>query len=185
MKTRIMKYLADGVKPADIVTIVGCSPSYISQLLHDEDFKAELEETIASSMSAPNAEDNRLTTRYVNIEHKLLSAMEGAMADAKLGEITRALEVVAKRQIDVKTLNKVPAPTTQVNVISLTLPASSNVARPKVIMNETKEVVAIGNDILAPMSSESVKSMFHQLKERAQNALSNASAGPVAIPADF
>lgn len=185
MKTRIMKYLADGVKPVDISTIVGCTPAYVSQLLKDEDFKAELEEYMQTHSSAPDAEDTRLTTRYVNIEHKLLSAMEGAMADAKLGEITRALEVVAKRQIDVKTLNKPVVPTTQVTMVSLTLPASSKIAAPKVIMNEAQEVIAIGNNVLAPMSSEGVKSMFQQIKERTQNAIAAAQTGPIAIPADF
>lgn len=185
MKNRIMKYLADGVKPKDISTIVGCTPAYVSQLLADEDFKAALNELIATSSAAPDAEDNKLTTKYVTMEHKLLGAMEAAMGDAKLGEITRALEVIAKRQTDVRAINK-PAPaTTSVNIISLTLPASSQFAQPKVIMNAAQEVVAIGQDALAPMSSEGVRSMFQQLRERTQDVLSNASNGPVAVPADF
>ena len=119
------------------------------------------------------------------MEHKLLASMEGALADAKLSEITRALEVVAKRQIDTKALNR-PAPqTTNVTMVSLTLPATSRIHVPQVVMNETQEVVAIGNDVLAPMSSEGVKSMFQQLKERKQNVTADAIQGQVAIPADF
>jgi len=180
-----MKYLADGVKPKDISTIVGCTPAYVSQLLADEDFKASLVELIATSSAAPDAEDNKLTTKYVTMEHKLLGAMEAAMGDAKLGEITRALEVIAKRQTDVRAINKPVPAATNVQIISLTLPASSQFAQPKVIMNAAQEVVAIGQDALAPMSSEGVRSMFQQLRERTQNVLSNAGNGPIAVPADF
>lgn len=185
MKNRIMKYLADGVKPKDISTIVGCTPAYVSQLLADEDFRAELTELIATSSAAPDAEDNKLTTKYVTMEHKLLGAMEAAMGDAKLGEITRALEVIAKRQTDVRAINK-PAPVANnIQIVNLTLPASSKISSPKVIMNEAQEVVAIGQDVLAPMSSEGVRSMFQQLKERTQNVIASANQGPVAVPADF
>lgn len=185
MKNRIMRYLADGVKPANISTIVGCKPSYISQLLADEDFQAQLAELIEQTQAEPDIEEKSLTSKYVTMEHKLLASMEGALADAKLSEITRALEVVAKRQIDTKALNR-PAPqTTNVTMVSLTLPATSRIHVPQVVMNETQEVVAIGNDVLAPMSSEGVKSMFQQLKERKQNVTADAIQEQVAIPADF
>lgn len=165
MRERIKKLLIGGLKASEIVSIVGCSPSYISQLLHEEDFRNEVEAGMIADQGEKKEEEH-LDVRYQNTEHKLLTAMEASLVEASLSEISRALEVVGKRR-DMRKQGLAPAPagTTFVqNVISLTLPAHAiQNHQPVVSLNNMQEIIAIDAKPLAPMSSIGVKNMFEQL----------------------
>lgn len=163
MKTRILNYLANGLKAADVATIVGCSPAYISQLLAEDSFKEELRAKLIDQPE--DAGEVRLDVRYEGLEHKLLSAMEVSLVDAELPAITRALEVITKRQMMNKQI-KNPALQNGVNItmVSLTLPAHSvHQKAPLVQLNSQQEVISIEGMPLAPMASSSVKDLFATL----------------------
>lgn len=173
MKDRILSYLGQGLKPADVASIVGCSPSYISQLLTDPDFKAQAL-ALRTDATRETSEDKILTNKYLAIEHKLLAAMEGQMAFAELPAITRALEVVANRQE--KRMARIHAPTiaqqaTQV-VVNLTLPSH---AVPEYQINAQREVVAIDSKPIAPLSAVGVVNLFNQHKAAQQAALTQGT----------
>ena len=164
MKDEILRYLALGIKPAQVCNIVGCTPAYVSQLLADPDFRATLEEQVQNQPE--NATEVRLDGKYEALEHDLLTAMQSALASAELPAITQALKVVGERQ-NVRRVQKNPhlqAPTTQVNIVSLIVPARHRREAPVIEMNEKQEVIAIGNEAMAPLSSDGVKAMFNRLR---------------------
>jgi len=168
MKERIRNLLASGIKPAEISSIVGCSPSYISQLLKDEDFKKEVEALIIQN-AQEKTEEEHLDTRYQNLEHKILTNIENSLPEAELPHLTRALEVIAKRQIErTKIKNPIPtAPLVNITVAQIALPQHVLEApKPAIAVNEKNEIIAIDAKSLAPMSSEGVRNIFKQLQEK-------------------
>ena len=172
MKERIKNLLINGLSASEISTVVGCSPSYISQLIKDEDFKREVNEGKMAAQ-ASRTEEEHIDNRYQTLEHKILSSVEDSLAEATLGEKVRALEMIDKRTEN-RYRRKNPVPTTpgvaiQMNVVSLSLPAHA-VAKnnPVIQMNEQSEIVAIDNKALAPMSSDGVKNLFSQISAAQQ-----------------
>lgn len=165
MKNRILNYLANGLKPAEVATIVGCTPAYISQLLATDDFKTELQARLSDQPE--DAGEVRLDVRYEGLEHKLLTAMETSLVDAELPAITRALEVISKRQMQSKQIKNPGLGVTQVTMVSLTLPAHAVHSKaPTVQLNSQQEVISIEGMSLAPMASSSVKDLFSTLASR-------------------
>jgi hypothetical protein len=169
MKNRIKELLINGLKASEIVPIVGCSPSYISQLSKDPEFIAEIEAGRIAAQAEKKEEDH-LDTRYQNLEHKLITSLEEKLPEASFGEVIRAVEIM-NRRADAKHAKKNPAltgPSINVNVVSLALPGHAmQQATPVVAMNENKEIIAINGRMLAPMSSDGVKNIFAQIKESA------------------
>lgn len=172
MKDRIRNLLISGLKPSEIASIVGCTPSYVSQLLADAEFKASVQEGIIAAQ-AEKTEEDHIDNRYQNLEHKILSSVEESLSEASLMEKVRALEMINKRQ-DSRHARKNPAPTgpiVNVNVVSLALPQQALLHRaPIVQMNGNKEIVAIDNQPLAPLSSDGVKNLFAQITASKQEA---------------
>ena len=162
MKERIKQLLINGFKPSEIVDIVGCSPSYISQLLHDEDFKKEVEAQKVIAQ-AEKTEEDHLDVKYQGLEHDLIKAARQALPEASLAEISRALETIHKReQLRFARKHPIsPSPAVNVHIVSLALPAHALESHvPTVEMNEKQEIIAINGRALAPMSSDGVKNIF-------------------------
>lgn len=184
MKDRILDYLAAGLKPVQVCSIVGVTPAYVSQLLKDENFQAELTERISNQPE--DAKDTALDTKYDAAEHQLLGAIMGAIANAELPALTQTLRVVAERQEKMKqrknpVLQPVPG---QVNMVSITMPIHYIQQKAPVIhMNEQQEVIAVGESVLAPMSSDGVRAMFSRMKgpKNDPNTI-EASASPFEEP---
>lgn len=164
MKDRIKAYLADGLTAAQVATIIGCSPAYISQLLKDEDFKASVQ---AALLDNQKPVDEVLETRYVSLEHSIVHRMQEELAGAELPHLTKALEAVTKAQ-DLKHKKKNPGlanNTVIQTVVSIAMPAHA-LPKPVLEVNAQSEVVAIDNRPLAPMSSGSVRNLFKALAEK-------------------
>ena len=162
MKNRILALLINGLKASEIVGIVGCTPSYISQLANDPEFKEQVEAGKLMA-AAERTEEDHIDARYQTLEHKLLTSMEDAMIGAELPAITQALSVLHKRT-DMRHTRKnpvAPAAGIHVNIVSLQLPAHA-IAQGKamVTLNTNNEIIAIDNKPLAPMSSTGVKALF-------------------------
>lgn len=166
---RIANFLAQGLKPAQITSIVGVSAGYISQLCGEdgpEEFKSYVQEKAAEQQEKQD-EDALVSAKYISVEHKLLQAMEGALLGAELPAIANALKIVAERQ-EKRAARKagimVPGGTfnQQVNVTVLNLPAH---AVPEYELNGQGQVIAVDGQGLAPMSSLAVKQLFLDRKK--------------------
>jgi len=169
MKERIKAYLADGLTAAQISTILGCSPSYVSQLLKDETFKLEVEAALINNQKPA---DEVLETRYTSLEHSIVKRMQDELPAAELPALTKALEAVTRAN-DSRFKRKHPGllqgATNLTQVANIYLPAHVLPA-PVMQLNEKSEVVAIDNRPLAPMSAAGVKNLFAQMSARkAQN----------------
>lgn len=173
MKDRIKKLLANGLKASEVAAIVGCSPSYIAQLLKDENFKKEVEILLMENQTA-NSENEHFAKRYERVEHKILNRMEDALETAELPQLTRALEVIGKRRDEaLRPSHLVPANPlgvgqinnqTNIHITQIALPAHAvPKAIPTIQRNEQNEIIAINNKALAPMSSAGVKNIFNQM----------------------
>lgn len=168
MRDKILQYMAQGLKASQVCSIVGCTASYISQLGKDEQFLAELAAARVEAHKVVD-EDKVLTNKYMALEHKLLDSMESAMALAELPAITRALEVIGTRQE--RRALRLAAPLQQPGatvIVNLTLPSH---AVPEYQINAQREVVAIGDRPISPMSADGVKNLFMQMAARQREAL--------------
>lgn len=169
MKQRIKDYLADGIKPSVIASIVGCSPSYISQLLKDEDFMRDVREAVATNTKPP---DEKLESKYEGLEHEIISQIHSQIGAADLKDLSRTLEVVVKAR-DIRYNRKnpsLPTPTIGVQVVNVTLPSHLLSYNPVVELNAQNEIIAIDDKRLAPMSAESVKNLF-KVRKQAQGLI--------------
>lgn len=164
MKERIKEYLADGIKPAQVCTLVGCSPAYISQLLSNADFKAEVE---TAMLHNTKPQDEILSSRYTSVEASILSAMQSQVDGADLPQLSKALDSITRAQ-ESKAKIRNPALAggqTIQTVVQINLPMHALPA-PQAQLNDKGEVIAIDNKLLAPMSANGVKNLFSQIKER-------------------
>lgn len=171
-KERIAYYLAQNLLPSAVASIVGVTPSYISQLLKEVDFKLLIEQERAKSVEE-STEDTLLDSKYLGIEHKLLQTIEGQMGMASLSDLTRTLDVICRRQ-DQRAKQKAPIAPTPVGTVNqqfitnLILPGHAIPQQRQVAieMNSEAEVIAIEGQPLAPMASASVQTLFQQMKEK-------------------
>ena len=69
---RICKLLGQGIEAHRVASAIGCDPSYISQLLSDDAFKAAVQEYKLANLTEATARDKR----YDAIEDKLLGKIE-------------------------------------------------------------------------------------------------------------
>lgn len=163
MKDKIKQLIIGGMAPADVASVLGCTPGYVSQVCSDPEFKADLE-AAKILWAAEQTEDTLLEKRYENLEHKLLTHATAAMAEASFGELMRGVETLHKRKQD-HFVRKNPVlpntPNVTVHVTALTLPAhATKQMGPVVEVNDKNEIIAIGSQSMAPLSSDGVRSLF-------------------------
>lgn len=166
MKNKILLYLASGVKPGQVASLVGCSPGYISQLIKDPEFKATLEARILEN---PVPTDEALANKYDSAEHALLQQVTEQAPSAEFRDAVRGLEIIAKIQ-DMKAARKHPVlgagASTTVQIVQLMLPQHVMRQAPVVQLNSDSEILSIDSNSLAPLSSDGVKNLFAQLREK-------------------
>jgi len=163
---RITSLLASGLKPAQVATIIGVTPARISQLLSQEGFQLSLQAKLAVQ-EKEDVEEQAISAKYNAAEHALVNQVIEMAPTAELRDVTAALRVVAERQEKMKTRTSVQAPILhqQLTVVSVNLPAHA-LRIPEVHLNPAKEVVAIGEQQLAPMTSTAVTDLFTKLSKK-------------------
>lgn len=160
---RILDFLAQGIPPQQVLTIVGCTPKHINSLLQDVGFMAAVAEARKPYLVEANEEDI-ISNKHLSLEHKILSQIESQIGNAELRDAIRALEVVSNVR-DKKAARKHTAPqsnVTNIQMIALNLPPH---AIPEYSLNSNREVVAIDQNVMAPMTSNSVRDLFKGMQE--------------------
>lgn len=167
---RIATFLAQGLKPVQIASIVGVTASYISQLCGEggpEGFIEAVKGKAIGQQEEGVSEEELISSKYLAIEHKLLNAMESAMMGAELPALTGALKAIIDRQ-ERRAARKagimVPGgmQNTQVNITVLQLPSH---AVPEYQVNGQGQVLAVDGQCLSPMNSNAVKSLFKDKRQ--------------------
>lgn len=156
---RVATLLAANIQPMQVASIIGVSPARISQIMQDESFKEILAAKRAEA-DLQTSEEANLNQKYEAVEQLLLNEVMAKAPLSELRDVTAALRVVAERQEKAKSR---VAPIFQGNVVNnqtivqLSLPAH---ALPEILMTTRKEVIAIGETELAPLSSKGVTDLF-------------------------
>lgn len=176
MKDRIKQLLIGGLRASEVASIVGCTPAYISQLMANNEFKKEVEAARILSNES-KTEDQHIEQRYQNLEHQLITSIGEDLPNAEFGQKLRALDIVGRRYDERRKL-RIPTPnpssasgphTNNYTLINIGLPDHMMPqAVPVVEMNENKEILAIDNKPLAPMSADGVKNIFAQILHKKQ-----------------
>lgn len=172
---RIASLLSAGIKPAQVATIVGVTPARIYQLLSDE----KLQELIAikqASIEKDDVEEVSISAKYAAAEHVLLNQIIEQAPTAEFRDLTSALRVVSERQEKMKarTLGTKAIPSQPVQVVSIHLP-SHVLQHQDVVMTNNNEVIAIGEDTLAPLPSTAVTNLFSELDKDVQSTSNRSS----------
>lgn len=164
---RVIQLLGSGLPAEVVATAVGCEPSYISQLLADDEFAKKVSELRIQNLQAATKRDNK----WDEIEDKLLDKLKDSVEYImKPREILAALATVnsAKRRgataQESLTINN--------TVVSLTLPQK---AVHNFVVNQTNQVIGVNDQSLLTMPSMNVKSLLQQAKSLAdtQSNLAN------------
>lgn len=168
--TRIIELLAQGIDPKRVVNIVGCKVAYMNELLQNEDVKEAIAEKAGEYLVEAN-EEKLVTNKYLSLENTLLRRIEEEAGTADMAQAVKALQVVAQRQDKHYDRERTTTPTgtgnvvNNVQIVSLHLPKH---AIPEYQTNKENEVIAVGDKILAPMSSKTVEKLF--IESAAQKA---------------
>lgn len=169
MKDRIKTLLINGHKAGDVASILGISPSYISQLLSDPDFKKEVETDLLERIGTDTDEEEK-DKRYDRLEHRIITEISTSLGEASFGEKLRALEVINKRSDSILASKRpvlqgqLPG-TIQIVQIGLPLHVAKNLST-DIVLNSQSEIIAIEGKPLAPMSSNGVKNIFAEIATR-------------------
>jgi hypothetical protein len=162
---RIIAFLAQGTPAVEVMNITGVSSAYMKGLLADPEFLKEVEEKAKGYLKEAD-EEEIVSNKYLSVEHKILKAIEGQVGTAELGDLTRALQVVANRQDKVASrkagFNPNGQNTTTINQVILNLPQH---AIPEYVLNSNKEVVQINDRTMNPMNSKTVQGLFEGMRE--------------------
>lgn len=166
---RIAELLASGLPPTLSASITGVSPSYISQLLKDPDFK-ELVNDLAkervekeATASVEDKEIKHYGNKLLGAEHKIVDhllerihMMEDRTAISALREIGARHDAMRK-----PTLGSVVAQMGNsggtLRMIELSLPA---VAAPDIMFGKNSEIVQIGNRSITPMPTAALQKII-------------------------
>lgn len=171
-KDRIKNLLGSGLSPELVASAVGCEPSFISQLMSDNDFAFEVAKIRAEDLESLQGRDKK----YDSIEDLLLERLENVLPlMMKPRDILSALQVInsaKRRAADI--INPLGAGTKVViqNVVQLQLPE-------KVVQtferNINNEVVSVeGKSLVAMPTSELLKEMRAEEKEEKEKGKENA-----------
>jgi transcriptional regulator with XRE-family HTH domain len=159
MQEAIISYLAQGLTQSQVADIVGCSPSYISQLMAQDNVKERIQE-----LKEEKAEEeekvkvSKLEKKYLTLEERLIQRVENDMPFAEYKELLMLMQILHRRKGPL-----IPQQSVTNNTLNVTLQVPQ-AAVPELVLNDRKEVIGLGDSSLAPMGAQGVKALFLKLK---------------------
>jgi hypothetical protein len=168
MKDRIIAYLAQGFKPIRVSEIVGCATSYVSQVQASPDYEellAEEQKKFKKSKEEQEQEE-KLNASYVRLEEKALAQIEENLPFAEFKDLTFLMEKLIQKKQKTPINGSIVHNNTQNNVRIVNLQIPQSVLPAEIVLNEQREMIAIGDRSLVPMPSTVVRDMFSKIKEK-------------------
>lgn len=162
---RICTLLASGLKPSHVASIVGCTPARLSQLAKESTEFQNLLALKEAEAEKDDIEEKALSAKYHAAEHQLLDQVLAMAPVSELRDVTAALRVVAERQEKMKVRqNPIQGQQAVVQqIVQINIPAH---ALPTVSMTKEREITAIDETSLAPLTSDAVTKLFTNMKEK-------------------
>lgn len=167
MKDKIKALLGQGHSPELVATIIGCDPSYISQLLENETFRNEVSELRVQSLQAATERDKK----WDSLEEKLLNKLHDAVDFViKPREILAILSVAnaAKRRgataTDSITINN--------QVVNLLMPTKLTTI---FTVNQNNQVIGVGDKSMLTMPSKNIEKLLAESQAATQAQLEDSA----------
>lgn len=154
MKDRILSLLGSGLQPSLVASAVGCSPTYITQLLSDETFALDVSSLRVKDIEKLKERDNK----WDNLEDLLLKKLEDLIPFMlRPREVIHALQTVNSARRRSEDLTK-GTPTQQItnNIVVLQLPQRTVSTFTKFELSKNNEVISIEGKSVAPLPSTSL-----------------------------
>lgn len=197
MQERCAHFLAQGLKPTQVASILGCTPGRISQIIKEPDFPeilARAQEQYEGPSDSEAAAHQLVSNKYLALESKLVDQIEAQAAMMAPKELISALSVVAARQDKAAARTaqlRLPQQGSTINVaVQLSMPQHTV---PEYVVNSQGEIVSINQKSMAPMGSGAVRSLFTGMKNsriaaassEATSSLHSGNLAATALPSDF
>lgn len=152
LASRIKSLLGRGLSGNIVASSVGCDPSYISQLMENEDFKREVLELRARGAEGAIERDGK----WDSLEQKALSKMEEILPMVmRPADIIRIAQIANAAKRTARELAN--GGDTAGDVVKITLPASATVY---LQMNAQSQVVQIDDRSTAPLPTSHLQKML-------------------------
>ena len=155
---RALALLGQGLPAVQVAAAVGCTESYISQLISQPEFAASLASLRYEALQSATARDSK----YDAIEDRLLAQLDRSVAMlVKPMEITRVLSIInaAKRRGCAAPIDATTQPSTQVTLI-LSQHSVKNFT-----VNTNNQVVSSGTQNLITATLGAVDSLAKEQKQ--------------------
>lgn len=193
---KIANYLANGLRPAQVASMVGVTPGYISQICkpgvaENEAFLEHLEEEKRLALESYNQEE-AVGLQYQALEARTLRVIEENLAAGTLTEQIKILEALNKRDALRRQAVASVAGTSaiaNINVVQISMPKHLLEQQlPEVVMNEQRQVISVQGKSMAPMPSDMVKAMFQKVlrteegQEKPLAVLTQTGKSPILEP---
>lgn len=164
-KERICRLLGNGLNQEIVSSTVGCDPSYISELMADEEFRQRVLALRIESLTADTNRDREIDTIEDELIKKLRAGLDYLVS---VKDILRAYAIInaAKRRgakaADTTTINN--------NIVNLILP---RIIVQKYTLSRTNEIVEVEGKSLVTIPASR---LLAERKQREANAKSNTEA---------
>lgn len=161
---KIKELLGQGLANEVVAAAVGCTPSYISQLLADDAFASDVMQMRVENLARHNRKDNKLD----QIEEQLIDHLAEDVTSRRIykpHDVLKAFAVInaAKRRGASNTSGANP----QGGIVNLTMPT---VVIQQFVTNAQKEVVAVGDKSLNTITPERLLGMLKDGTSEADRA---------------
>lgn len=165
MKERIKKLLGAGVPQGVVATSVGCSPSYISQLMEDSHFAEEVALARVGNMTALTDRDSRID----KLEDAAIERLEELLPYAtKPMELTRIFQTLnAAKRRSAGAVADLPQ-ANQVIQLNIPIQVVSNFQ-----LSERREVVEVNGRTMVSMSAKQLQELAANHTKELPNANTN------------
>lgn len=171
--TKLLSFLAAGVAPSIAASATGCDPSYVSQLLENEQFKEELYKRSAKELEKDIQHDSSIEA----VEAKALAAIEQKLpfirTAAEAAKIFSILNSAKKRAIAPAN----PVDAGGLSTVTFVLPRAA-LRSIELKMNTQQQVIEVEGRTMAPLPSSQLPAI---LAARA-GAIKAATPVPPTLP---
>jgi hypothetical protein len=167
MKDKIKALLGQGHSPELVATIIGCDPSYISQLLENETFRNEVSELRVQSLQAATERDKK----WDSLEEKLLDKLHTVVDFViKPREILALLS--AANQAKRRGATATESITINNQVVNLLMPTKLTAT---FTVNQNNQVIGVGDKSMLTMPSKNIEKLLAESQAATQAQLEDSA----------
>lgn len=159
MRDKLKELLGRGISGAVAASAVGCSESYVSQLLAEAEFAAE----VSALKLLHVTKDTQRNDKIDNLKDKLLDQLEKAAQFAyKPGEVLTAAKALQALSTTRSGNETAAAQQVQSQIVQVVLPT---VTAASFTRNSLNEVVEVNGRSMATLTPAALKTIINQSKE--------------------